>query len=126
MKRLLIIAGVLTAAMMGLTGCYKDVIYPAEDPYSPPPYVSFKNDLQPLFSAKCATSGCHVTGAKKPVLEAAVAFNNLTGGGYVDLLFPESSVLYRAVKPDGGSMPYLSAAEAKKVLAWIKNGAPNN
>jgi hypothetical protein len=58
MKRIpIIVFAAFMVAMM--TGCYKDVISPGQDPNAPPQDVSFSGDLVPIFSANCAISGCH-------------------------------------------------------------------
>ena len=51
MKNLLKYAGLLLLVIIGLSGCYKDVVIPklASDPDGPPQPVSFKNELAPLF-----------------------------------------------------------------------------
>ena len=68
MKRIYVYASFLTFIIIGLTGCYKDVIYPAAalDPDGPPQAVSFKTDLMPVFNSSCAKAGCHLIGGHKP------------------------------------------------------------
>ncbi|MFN8238774.1 MAG: hypothetical protein U0T77_11445 [Chitinophagales bacterium] len=120
----IIIAVVL---VFGFTGCYKDVISPGTDPNGPPMDVSFSGDLVPLFTANCATAGCHDGVAHKPDLRADKAYNAITGGGYVNTLVPGNSILYTEVKT--GSMPptgALTAKQAQLILDWVRNGAPNN
>ena len=70
MKRIHIYLGLLLFMIAGvsLTSCYKDIISPETDPDGPPQAVSFKDDLAPLFEAKCATAGCHAVGDHKPAL----------------------------------------------------------
>ena len=112
---------------IGFAGCYKDVVIPqlASDPDGPPQPVSFKNELAPLFNAKCTEAGCHVTGAHKPYLTTDISFNQIVGGGFVNTALPKESTLYKYVY--GEMSQYIpSSADKQKVYDWIRNGAPNN
>lgn len=126
LKIKILMAVVLLAAV--LTSCYKDILSPGQDPSAPPQAVSFSGDLIPIFTANCASSGCHDdVPAHSPSLTAAKAYNALIGGGYVNTVVPASSVIYGEIK--SGSMPpagALKASDMQKVLDWIRNGAPNN
>lgn len=127
MKRFSIYAGMMCFVLMaiGLTGCYKDIISPETDPDGPPQFVSFKTDLEATFNAKCALSGCHVSGAHAPNLATGVSYNALVNGGFVNTLVPKSSRVY--VMITGEMSEYLPSPKDKaKVLDWIRNGAPNN
>jgi hypothetical protein len=131
MKRIfLILIAIATAGITTtvLSGCYKDVVNPGENPNAPPQDISFNVVLKPLFEKNCAQSGCHdATPAHKPSLVPEKSFNALVQGGYVNLIFPDQSSLYVLIK--GGSMPPtapLSSSQVKQVLDWIKNGAKNN
>lgn len=127
MKRIFIYASFLTLMVMGLTGCYKDVIYPAVaiDPDGPPQAVSFKTDLVPVFNKNCALAGCHVSGGHKPYLSSDLSYTQITNGGFVNIVVPKQSILYQMI--NGEMKVYMpSAAERQKVYDWIRNGAPNN
>ena len=129
MKRITIYLGLIFIMIMGLsiTGCYKDIILPdvAVDPDGPPQAVSYKNDLAPIFNSKCALSGCHIAGAHKPDLPTATSYQSIINGGFVNILVPKESKLYKAV--NGSMKEYISsAADRQKVYDWIRNGAPNN
>ncbi len=127
MKRLSIFTGLILALLMGLTGCYKDIVIPelAADPDGPPKQVSFKNELAPLFTTNCALAGCHVTGAHKPYLTGDIAYREIVNGGFVNLALPKESILYKMI--NGEMAQYIpSAADKQKVYDWIRNGAPNN
>ena len=111
----------------GLTGCYKDVILPdaAVDPDAPPLAVSFKNDIAPMVNTKCALSGCHVSGAHKPYMTTALAFEQIANGGFVNTLIPKQSIIY--IKINGDMKEYIpSSTDRQKIYDWIRNGAPNN
>ncbi|MGZ3838725.1 MAG: c-type cytochrome [Flavisolibacter sp.] len=122
---LLLTAGLVA---MSLSGCYKDIISPGQDPNAPPQNISFSGDLLPIFEANCTTSGCHdAVPGHNPSLVKENAYNAITAGGYVNTVVPAASKLYGEVK--GGSMPptgALNAKDVQKILDWIRNGAPNN
>ncbi len=127
MKRISIYTGLLLLMAIVFTGCYKDIVIPqlASDPDGPPQPVSFKNELAPLFNAKCTEAGCHVTGAHKPYLTTDISYNQIVGGGFVNTALPKESVLYKYVY--GEMSQYIpSSTDKQKVYDWIRNGAPNN
>ena len=128
MKKLFIYAGLLLViGGIGLTGCYKNVILPDAkvDPDGPPQAVSFKLELAPILNTKCANSGCHVSGARKPFLSTALSYQELVSGGFVNTVIPKESTLYSKI--NGSMREYIpSAAERQKVYDWIRNGALNN
>ena len=127
MKRLIIFTFLFLILGISLISCYKDVILPdaAVDPDGPPQQVSYSLELAPLFTSKCALSGCHVTGAHKPYLPTATSYQELVNGGYVNLLVPKESKLYKMI--NGEMKEYIpSATDRQKVYDWIRNGAPNN
>lgn len=124
MKRLLIYAGLLFSVSLVLSSCYKDVILPAVANTKPPQYVSFSGDLQPIFTANCALSGCHVKGSQVPYLSADVSYQQLLGG-FVNTIKPEQSELYQQI--NGNMQVHIpNADDRQKVYDWIRNGAPNN
>jgi hypothetical protein len=127
MKSKLIISLAAVLVVTVLSSCYKDIISPGQDPNGPPQFVSFSGDLMPIFTANCATSGCHDGVAHNPALTPAKAYDAITNGGYVNTLVPSNSILYSEVK--SGSMPpsgALKSSDVQKILDWIRNGAPNN
>ncbi|KAA9041084.1 hypothetical protein FW778_03320 [Ginsengibacter hankyongi] len=124
MKRLLIYAGLLFFTSFVLSSCYKDVILPAVANTKPPQYVSFSTDLQPIFTANCALSGCHVKGSQAPYLSADVSYQQLLGG-FVNTIKPEQSELYQQI--NGNMQVHIpNADDRRKIYDWIRNGAPNN
>ena len=127
MKQLIIYAGLIFIIGFGLTGCYKDIILPeaAVDPDGPAQPVSFKNEVAPILNTKCALSGCHVSGARKPFLSTALSFQEIVNGGFANTIIPKESILYKNL--NGSMREYMSSAmERQKVYDWIRNGAPNN
>ena len=127
MKQLFKYASLILIMGIGLTGCYKDIILPeaVADPDGPPQFVSFKDQLAPIFNSSCALSGCHVPGAHKPYMATAISYQEIVNGGFVNLLIPKESILYKKI--NGEMKEYIpSALNRQKVYDWIRNGAPNN
>lgn len=127
MKKSLLYTVIILLTGFGMTGCYKDVIYPPVvlDPDGPPQAVSFKNDIAPVLNANCATAGCHAAGAHKPYLSTDVSYIQITSGGFVNLSVPKESILYKEI--NGGMKEFIpSAADRQKVYDWIRTGALNN
>lgn len=112
---------------VGLYSCYKDVNLPeaAIDPDGPPQSLSYKTDIAPILNTKCATSGCHSSGARKPFLETSISYTQIVSGGFVNTLIPKESILYKVI--NGEMKEYIpSAADRQKVYDWIRTGALNN
>lgn len=128
MKKLIIYSGLLFIIMgAGLIGCYKDVILPdaAVDPDGPPQAVSFKNDVAPMVNAKCALSGCHVSGDHKPYMTLDISYQQIANGGFVNTVVPKESIMYKAI--NGEMQQYIpSATDRQKIYDWIRTGALNN
>lgn len=127
MKSRIITAFTAMLLITGLSGCYKDIIDPGPDPNAPPQFVSFKDNLIPIFTTNCALSGCHDGLSHNPALTADKAYSSITSGGYISLSSPASSILYGEVK--SGDMPPsgpLKPTDVQKIYDWIRNGAPNN
>ena len=110
--------------------------------------VSLANDLQPIFDASCATSGCHA-GATPQIglsLESGLAYSKLVnvpagapdcnGNPRVSPGNSANSVLYKRVSGTacGVRMPWslipgsdtLTTAEQTAIRDWIDQGALNN
>ena len=91
MKKSFVYTGVILSLVcfsgLAMTGCYRDVILPSLAVTQPPQFVSFSQDLQPIFSTNCALSGCHVSGGQMPYLTPDVSYQQLTGG-FVNTVVP--------------------------------------
>ena len=91
--------------------------------------VSYANDMQPFFDAKCIA--CHKTNATAPDLSIGVSYGVLIsdsdkdGVAYVNTSTPESSSIYTWITT-GTMSNYATAAEADMVLRWIQQGAQDN
>lgn len=110
--------------------------------------IQFARDVQPLFTANCAFSGCHAAGAQPPQqgmnLSPGQAYANIVGIPSRELpamqrvrpLLPESSYLVHKIQGTqlsvGGSgerMPLggaLTTSEIERIRGWILLGAKNN
>ena len=127
MLRILIYMGLLFGLGVSFVGCYKDILIPPVPPNSegPPQYVSYSQELSPLFNSNCALSGCHLAGGHHPYLNSEVSYNELVNGGFVNTLVPKESILY--IQINSNMQPYIpNASDRQKVYDWIRNGAPNN
>ena len=116
---------------------------PPDDDNPPPPGenrpVSYSDDIQPIFSGNCATSGCHNSGTQQNGvnLSSYDAVMNSEGQRYGRLIVdpgnPDNSPLVDKIEPNpefGVRMPEngapLSDAEIDSIRAWIEDGAENN
>ena len=105
--------------------CAKDtVVYP---PSNIPPglTISFKDTIQPIFTASCLGSSCHA-GANAPNLTSGQAFSSLTSGGFINTGSPAQSTIYTVMAPGGLMANHCTTADADLVLAWIQQGAKDN
>lgn len=106
-----------------VTSCTWEEIKPQK--VATPDSVRFTLNIQPIFNADCAKSGCHIKGAQAPDLSAGNAYTSLIYYGYVDTDFPESSSLY--LKITSGSMKDKATDVDKAlILKWIQQGALDN
>ena len=110
-----------------IVGCRKD--FERVRPVNLATPVSFSRQIQPIFDASCAKSGCHVEFGQSPNLSPGAAFNQLIDLGYVDPTNPEGSLLYQKITAVAKQMPpteKLSSVQINTIYAWIKQGALNN
>jgi len=113
------------ALMLLLTACEYEFIEPTPPPTPPPAgdTISFSQDIQPFFTAKCVS--CH-PGVYKPDLTAGKSYAALTAGNYVVANEPATSSLYIKCKTGGSMATYTSAAELDLLYRWIYAGAKND
>jgi hypothetical protein len=109
--------------------------------------VCFERDIQPIFSANCALSGCHAGTSPQQGqnLSEGLAYQNIVnipaneraGMMRVTPSLPDSSYLVHKVQGtqatvggSGGQMPLggapLSQSQINLIRAWIAAGAKNN
>jgi hypothetical protein len=130
-KIISVTAGLAIIGMIAFTGCTKTttVVNESTNP-ADTAAVSFSADIQPIFTASCALSGCHVAGAQTPNLSKGFAYQSLMDEDMVVPFDPTNSELMgwltgklTPVMPLGsGPNPEINA----KVSAWIYQGALNN
>lgn len=119
--RLLFLSGTLIAM---LTACEYDYNVPVPHIPAPPAddTISFSQDIQPFFTARCVS--CHA---------GSTAPNLLTGQSHSALVptfvvagTPETSDLYITCKPGGSMAVHTSAANLNLIYRWIYAGAKND
>jgi hypothetical protein len=140
------------AAVVGLTGCVGDGtgLGPGGDPLLCDPAagaVSFCRDIQPIFTANCAFSGCHAGASPQ------LGQNLSAGNAYASIVNvpsqevptldrvepgnPDASYLVNKIEGTAAAvggvdtrMPLgqgpLPQADIDLIRAWIAAGAPNN
>lgn len=103
---------------------------------------TFRGNVQPIFTARCATTGCHAgaTPADALNLEAAVAYGNIVlrlpahedEHFLIEPFDPSSSHLFLKIlgEEEGERMPLggppLSDADTESIRRWIIEGAADN
>jgi hypothetical protein len=123
---------VMIALIISLSsGCVKDVTVTISNNVAVTKKVSFSKDIQPLFTANCATSGCHNANHQLPDLEKGDAYNSIKALNLIDITTPANSILYG--KMTGKLIPAMPLGAPSNpsninnlVLAWIQQGALNN
>ena len=114
-----------------------DPMAPPAGPTTVPDSVSFKNHVQPILSARCAVSGCHVSPNPRGglILTKGVAWANTVNvpaqnftGIRVTPFDPDNSVLYLLI--ESGQMPAkgsrLTSVQTQTIKKWIVQGALDN
>lgn len=122
-------AGVILVAFG--TGCRQDTTLTLQSTEVIKDTVSFKADLQPIFTAKCAIAGCHSDGGQTPDLESGKAYQSLISMSLVDTTVPKTSIIFeRLTGVLSPAMPLTGSSDPDNinalVLAWITQGAKNN
>ncbi len=116
------IAAIFLLGVM-ISSCTSDIIKPK--PVEVPDVVSFSANVIPIFDASCNASGCHANGGIPPNLTPASAYTSLTFFGYVDVDFPEQSILYEKINT-GSMAKYATNQDREIILKWIQQGALDN
>ena len=114
----LLLSGLFVMAVFMTTSCEKEYYVP----FPTPDVVSYTQDIQPFFNAKCTS--CH--GNTAPNLESPDSYDNLINGGYINLSDPASSLLYTKIDIGGSMESYATQEERAMTLKWISQGAENN
>jgi hypothetical protein len=127
MKSYIKLLSLAFALWVAFSACEKAYLTPKVVEITTP--VSFSADIVPILTADCATANCHVGGGPPPDLTSAMAYDELTGLGYVDTSNAENSILYKLIISTSNPMPpngNFSPEKIGYILAWIKQGAQNN
>lgn len=105
--------------IVGATSCE----YTKDDPVITPENVSFNNDVQPIFTAKC--TGCH-GGSISPDLREGYSYNSLTSTSkYINTESPVQSYFYQKIST-GSMAQYCNDNDRAIILRWIELGAKND
>jgi hypothetical protein len=129
-------AALLAGLLMLLHGC-SDHGSPVQ-PTTSVADVSFRLDVQPIFSSRCAIPGCHVQPSPQAACDLSEGKSYANIVGVPSQLFnlvlrvapgdPGNSLLYQLVS--GGAMPAsgdaLTRTQLTTIRNWIEEGAPNN
>lgn len=127
-----IVIATFSLGVLLIAGCRKDITFIMKpQSVAVTDTVSFSKELVPIFTTNCALSGCHATGGHAPNLMADKAYNSLISGDYINVIDPESSILYERLT--GKLIPAMPMGKDSNpsninalVLAWIKQGAKKN
>ncbi|PKP45100.1 MAG: hypothetical protein CVT95_09535 [Bacteroidetes bacterium HGW-Bacteroidetes-12] len=124
------IVQLLVVAIIGLTtySCYHDKLpEPILEEEIIVDNVSFKDDIQPIFTQNCIN--CH-NGTLPPDLRVGNSYSALTNGNFISPSNKAASILYKSLTGNGASQmpPSLPLEQAKINLVgqWIDQGALNN
>ena len=116
---------ILLISIVMISSCEYEFIEPEKVVI--PEFISFADDVLPIFSSSCSLSGCHVAGNPILDLSATNAFAQLYAKGLIDLDLPEQSKLYfKLIDGNGTHKGRSTAADQAKILEWIKKGGRNN
>jgi hypothetical protein len=99
---------------------------------SPFDYRTYQSTIQPMFE-RCATSGCHGTGAggftlkASPTADSDLAANFAAITSRADLTDPAKSVIYTraTVVHASGKSATVEGTQAPQLLAWIEDAKRN-
>jgi|688.fasta_scaffold03792_5 hypothetical protein len=104
-----------------LGGCYYDkeeVLYP--NSFCDTTNVTWSGTIQPLVQSRCATPGCHVTGAQSPDLSTYSAFKAQVDQGRIEARAIQGTPSFM---PPSGKMPNCNI---QQLQVWIDAGALQN
>jgi mono/diheme cytochrome c family protein len=121
--KLFFLSGILITL---LSACEYDYIVPTPPTPKPPAddTISYIQDVQPVFTAKCVS--CHA-GSTAPNLLVGQSYSALVPT-FVTAGNPETSELYITCKPGGNmdAIAPITSTELNLVYRWIYAGAKNN
>lgn len=93
-----------------------------QQPTTPVPNcaASFSNEVQLIINDKCATPGCHNSGALIGDFTTYAGLKPKIDNDRIRVTVFETKTMPYGTSPD------LSAEELDKLKCWLDNGAPNN
>jgi len=97
-------------------GCSRELMARIIESFGNPP--SFKGEIQPIIAARCAISGCHVTGGAAPLELTNYTQINASAKAI------KNSVQARIMPPSGSIE--LTANQIQLIVEWVDVGSPNN
>ena len=107
--------------MLVIAGCYydkKELLYPPKKVDCSTIKASFKNDIFPLITTRCATANCH---------SAAAASGGAVYTDYEKIKARADLIRARAViLRDMPQDSRLSEDQINQLRCWLDSGAPNN
>lgn len=136
-----------TLTILGLAACAGDGTGLGPDGNTLPTATTLSGDVQPIFTANCALSGCHAGAAPQlgQNLSAGNAYTSIVNVASVEVPSllrvepgdPDNSYLVHKIEGTAASVggvdtrmplgnPPLSASEIATIRAWIEEGALNN
>ena len=120
MRTTLLLAFAATV-LLGMNSCYYDneeVLYPNN--FCDTSIVTWSGTIQPLITSRCATTGCHVSGAQLPDLSTYAGVRAQADNGRIRA---RAIIGSPSIMPQSGKLP---ACEIQKLDIWLQAGAPNN
>ena len=90
-----------------------------------PDPVSFSMHILPQLEMNCSVTGCH-DGTQPPNMLEEYAYQDLTGGNYVNPDSPDNSKLYEEITGSGNMSGYATDEMRALRLKWIEEGAEDN
>jgi hypothetical protein len=122
--------GLVLILAAALSGCYKTTTVVINPGTLITKQLSFAADIQPIFQASCALSGCHGSGGHAPDLTKANAYSSLISGGYIKAGDPDNSPIMGWLT--GKKTPVMPLGSGPNqdinanIYTWIHQGAKNN
>ncbi|MCK9426029.1 MAG: cytochrome c [Ignavibacteriaceae bacterium] len=134
MKNILNIISIFSIILFAFIGGCKDTVtnQQVDDTIIPASNVLFGKHIQPIFTVKCTSSGCHDDETRAGSL-SLTSWTNAHIPGIINDYEPATSRLVWAIEGQLGSnsmppfgYPALTQNQIEGIITWIKEGAKNN
>lgn len=109
----------------GLFSCQWHTIVPLPVEIDLNTEVSFSQDVYPIFTNNNC-NGCHPALSDPDLSSATNAYNDLTGGSYIDNDTPANSLILTKITAGDHKGTSYTNEEQTLILTWITQGALNN